>query len=63
MQLSGLLSTTESEDRMGPRQSLPQIDNDDEQNDPSQEQGKICGVLQPVNTPTTKILKNIGTLI
>ena len=48
---------------MGPKQSLPQIDSDEEQNDPSQGQGKLWGVLQPVITPTKKILKNKGTLI
>ena len=48
---------------MGSTQRLTQTDSDEVQNDPSQEQGKLWGVLQPVITPTKKILKNKGTLI
>ena len=62
-QSSGPLQTTESEDNMGSTQRLTQTDSDEVQNDLSQEQGKLWGVLQPVITPTKKILKNKGTLI
>lgn len=57
---SGPLQTTESEDNMGPTQSLSQIDSGEEQNDSSQEQEKPWGVLQPVITPTTKNTKKYG---